>query len=77
MPSNTQSRVLCVDDDEDACEMLSVLMKAYDILGGVGFIEEHPISLYTRGMVPIVTLLGSAQSCNEAVADTVRKGHWF
>ena len=31
MPSNTQSRVLCVDDDEDACEMLSVLMKTYDI----------------------------------------------
>ena len=31
MPSNTRSRVLCVDDDEDACEMLSVLMKAYDI----------------------------------------------
>ena len=55
----------------------TTLMKAYDILGGVGFIEEHPISLYTRGMVPIVTFLGSAQSCNEAVADTVRKGHWF
>ena len=31
MPSNTRSRVLCVDDDEDACEMLSILMKAYDI----------------------------------------------
>ena len=55
----------------------TTLMNAYDILGGVGFIEVHPISLYTRGMVPIVSFLGSAQSCNEAVADTVRKGHWI
>jgi DNA-binding response OmpR family regulator len=31
MPSQTRSRVLCVDDDEDACEMLSVLMKSYGI----------------------------------------------
>ena len=30
MPSHTRSRVLCVDDDEDACEMLSVLLKAYE-----------------------------------------------
>lgn len=29
MPS--KSRVLCVDDDEDACEMLSVLMNSYGI----------------------------------------------
>ena len=29
MPSESGSRILCVDDDEDACEMLSVLLKAY------------------------------------------------
>ncbi len=29
MPSNPRSRILCVDDDEDACEMLSVLMETY------------------------------------------------
>ncbi len=29
MPSKPRSRILCVDDDEDACEMLSVLMKTY------------------------------------------------
>jgi DNA-binding response OmpR family regulator len=29
MPS--KARVLCVDDDEDACEMLSVLMNSYGI----------------------------------------------
>jgi DNA-binding response OmpR family regulator len=31
MPSNTRSRVLCVDDDEDACEMLSLLLNSYRI----------------------------------------------
>lgn len=31
MPSITRSRVLCVDDDLDACEMLSVLMSSHGI----------------------------------------------
>lgn len=31
MPPKTRSRVLCVDDDEDACEMLSELMDSFDI----------------------------------------------
>lgn len=31
MPSKTRSRVLCLDDDKDACEMLSVLMNSYGI----------------------------------------------
>jgi DNA-binding response OmpR family regulator len=31
MPSNTLPRVLCVDDDEDACEMLSLLLKSQRI----------------------------------------------
>lgn len=31
MPSKIRSRVLCVDDDQDACEMLSVLLNAYEI----------------------------------------------
>lgn len=31
MPSTTPSRVLCVDDDEDACEMLSLLLKTHQI----------------------------------------------
>ena len=31
MPSNTLYRVLCVDDDEDACEMLSFLLKSHGI----------------------------------------------
>ena len=31
MPSDPRSRLLCVDDDDDACEMLSVLLKTYGI----------------------------------------------
>lgn len=31
MPSDTLFRVLCVDDDEDACEMLSALLGSYGI----------------------------------------------
>jgi DNA-binding response OmpR family regulator len=31
MPSDTLSRVLCVDDDEDAGEMLSLLLKSHRI----------------------------------------------
>jgi CheY-like chemotaxis protein len=31
MPPFSRSRMLCVDDDEDACEMLSVLMSSYGI----------------------------------------------
>ena len=31
MPSNTRPRVLCVDDDEDACEMLKVLVNSFGI----------------------------------------------
>jgi two-component system OmpR family response regulator len=31
MPNATRFRVLCVDDDEDACEMLSFLLKSHGI----------------------------------------------
>jgi CheY-like chemotaxis protein len=31
MPTLSRSRMLCVDDDKDACEMLSVLMSSYGI----------------------------------------------
>lgn len=31
MPNATRSRVLCVDDDEDACEMLGFLLKPHQI----------------------------------------------
>jgi DNA-binding response OmpR family regulator len=31
MPTTTLSRVLCVDDDEDAGEMLNLLLKSHGI----------------------------------------------
>lgn len=31
MPSNAQSRVLFVDDDQDACEMLDLLLRPHEI----------------------------------------------
>lgn len=55
----------------------TVLMKSYDVLGGVGFMEEHPISIYARGMVPILTSFGTAESCESAVGEQVRQGSWL
>jgi alkylation response protein AidB-like acyl-CoA dehydrogenase len=53
------------------------LMKAYDVLGGVGFIEVHPINRYTRALMLSLTGVGSASACEDAVADHVRPGHWL
>lgn len=55
----------------------TTLIKTYDVLGGVGFIEEHPISNYTRGMVPIIAQLGSAPACYERVGAGIRKAQWI
>ncbi len=40
--------------------MWTMLMKSYDILGGVGYMEEHPLSNYTRALLPVMAALGSA-----------------
>jgi alkylation response protein AidB-like acyl-CoA dehydrogenase len=55
----------------------SGLMKTYDVLGGVGFIEEHPINRLTRAILPVVANIGSASDCEDAVAAHVRRGHWL
>lgn len=55
----------------------SALIRTYDVLGGVGFVEEHPVSLYSRGILPILTSLGSAADCEEAVAASVKPGRWL
>lgn len=55
----------------------TVLMKSYDVLGGVGFMEEHPISQYTRSMLPMLASLGTAEQCESATAETVQKGCWL
>ncbi|MEI8400110.1 MAG: acyl-CoA dehydrogenase family protein [Alcaligenaceae bacterium] len=53
------------------------LMKTYDVLGGVGFMEEHPINILTRAMLPVIAGLGSAHDCEDRVATHVRSGHWL
>ena len=53
------------------------LMKTYDVLGGVGFIEVHPINRYTRAVLLTLASLGSASECEDATASHVRPGHWL
>ena len=53
--------------------MWNATIKSYDIMGGVGFMEEHPLSELSRGVLPLMAALGSAESNFEAVAETVRK----
>jgi len=55
----------------------SAVIKTYDVLGGVGFIEEHPLSVYTRGMLPVFTSLGSSALCEEMVGESVYRGRWL
>lgn len=55
----------------------TALMKTYDIMGGVGFIEEHELSRYTRGMLPLIAGIGTAEECEEAAAAHVRRGMWL
>jgi alkylation response protein AidB-like acyl-CoA dehydrogenase len=55
----------------------SMLMKSYDILGGVGYMEEHPFSRYARGLLPMLASLGTAEQCDEQAGHTVRKGAWL
>ncbi|GAA5231836.1 hypothetical protein FOZ76_14800 [Verticiella sediminum] len=55
----------------------AALMKCYDVLGGIGFIEEHPVNFITRAVLPLLTAMGSAADCDDAVAAHVRSGHWL
>jgi alkylation response protein AidB-like acyl-CoA dehydrogenase len=53
------------------------LMKTYDVLGGVGFIEVHPINRYTRALMLSLARIGTASACEDATAHHVRPGHWL
>lgn len=55
----------------------TMLMKSYDVLGGVGYMEEHPLSRYTRGLLPVLASLGSAEQCEEIAGQAVRKGGYL
>lgn len=54
-----------------------VLMRCYDVYGGVGFMEETPISMFMREMAPMCTMLGSRAARERAVASTVKRGAWM
>ena len=53
------------------------MIKTYDIMGGVGFMEEHPLSELTRCLLPVLASLGSTESCFEGAAAGVRRGAWL
>jgi DNA-binding response OmpR family regulator len=79
MPPQTRSRVLCVDDDEDACEMLSVLLDSYGIdvtcVGSAAeawsLIKAVPFDLYVLdGWLPKVDGFEFCRQLREADSDT-------
>ena len=55
----------------------TVLMKSYDVLGGVGYMEEHPLSRYTRSLLPVLASLGPADVCDEQAGLAIRKGGYL
>lgn len=73
------------EDDSSVCAGLAfvreavwtMVMKLYDVLGGVGYMEEHPFSRYVRTLLPVLAALGGAEQCEEAAAASVRKGGWL
>ncbi len=55
----------------------TALMKSYDVLGGVGYMEDHPLSRYTRKLFPVLASLGCAEQCEENAGAGVRKGAYL
>ena len=55
----------------------TALMKSYDVLGGVGYMEEHPLSRYTRKLFPVLASLGSAEQCEANASVGVYKGAYL
>lgn len=53
------------------------MLIAYNVLGGVGFMEEHPLVFYTREMLPVLARLGTSSTLHENIAETVRPGAWL
>jgi alkylation response protein AidB-like acyl-CoA dehydrogenase len=53
------------------------VMSAYDVLGGVGFVEDHPISSYTRGITSLLGHVGTAAECDARAGRVVTSRHWL
>ncbi len=54
-----------------------VIRACYEVLGGVGFMEEHEVNRYNRLMLPKIAALGTVAEVNESVASTIRSSQWL
>ena len=79
MPTLNRSRVLCVDDDEDACEIFRLLMSTYGFdatcvqsaAAAWPLIKQHPFDLYILdGWLPQTDGFEFCRQLREADADT-------
>lgn len=55
----------------------SGLMVAHDVHGGIGFMEAHPLSRYTRAILPRLAALDPTAVLVSEIADGVVSGHWL
>ncbi|MGH3756814.1 acyl-CoA dehydrogenase family protein [Actinophytocola sp.] len=53
------------------------LQRAYEVLGGVGFMTEHPLNHYTREMLVSLAAIGSQDSHAETMAELIRPRGWL
>src|SRR6185295_2674243 len=79
MPTLNRSRVLCVDDDEDACEIFRLLMSTYGFdatcvqsaAAAWPLIKQHPFDLYILdGWLPRTDGFEFCRQLREFDADT-------
>jgi len=79
MPTLNRSRVLCVDDDEDACEIFRLLMSTYGFdatcvqsaAAAWPLIKQHPFDLYILdGWLPRTDGFEFCRELREFDADT-------
>jgi len=79
MPTLNRSRVLCVDDDEDACEIFRLLMSTYGFdatcvqsaAAAWPLIKQHPFDLYILdGWLPQTDGFEFCRQLREVDADT-------
>jgi alkylation response protein AidB-like acyl-CoA dehydrogenase len=53
-----------------------LLRDGYGVLGGIGFMEEHAISKYSRTMLHRLAQLGSRSELHEDVSSRIRRMQW-
>lgn len=79
MPTLNRSRVLCVDDDEDACEVFRMLLSSYGLdatcvqsaAAAWPLIKGHPFDLYILdGWLPQIDGFEFCRQLREFDADT-------